>query len=60
MQNIDKKVTLILNLNKKLKRVDFFIQQNFENKFMKEEVQRSHSKSLLIERVLTNLNYLNY
>jgi len=60
MQNIDKKVTLILKLNAKLKRVDFYIDNNFNNKIIEDDIKKAHSLSLLIYRVLTNLNYLNY
>lgn len=66
MQNIDRKVTLILNLNKKLQRKGLLL-TNKETAIkipaLKGHVLQINStlnKLTIIENVLINSNYLNY
>jgi hypothetical protein len=62
MQNLDKKVTLILNLNSKLKKSELYLKNNSGNmpKFMIESIKRVTKSHDTIRTVLENLNYLNY
>lgn len=61
MQNIDKKVTLILKLNSTVKRLDLYLLGGLNApKFMQKEYISATAKRNLIVNVLQNLNYLNY
>lgn len=66
MQNIDKKVTLILKLNSKVKSKSLFLKnkENAQNipalKNYILSIDNNLIKLSIIENVLINLNYLNY
>jgi len=71
MQNFDKKVTLVLNLNKKIKDLDLSIESyeiicpytnsvKIASPLMKKYVIELINKRRILTRVLTNLNVINY
>ena len=61
MQNIDKKVRLILRLNQQLKRHELFLISNSNAPaFMQDNIEKSKAKNIILKNVLSNLNYLNY
>lgn len=61
MQNIDKKTTLILKLNDKIKRLELFlISGGNVPKFMQNDYLTAETKKAVLSNVLSNLNYLNY
>lgn len=61
MKNIDKKVLLILNLNKKVQRLNLYIMEGLNAPiFMQKDYKKAIVKRDAIIKVLTNLNYINY
>lgn len=61
MQSIDKKVTLILKLNAKIKRLDLYLLGGVNvPKFMQKDYSNASIQRDYIFNVLTNLNYINY
>lgn len=61
MQKIDKKITLILKLNAKIKRLELFLISG-ENapKFMRNDYLKAEINKNILTNVLVNMNYLNY
>jgi hypothetical protein len=61
MQNIDKKVRLILRLNSSLRRLELYLISNqYAPKMMHKELTRVTKKYNILKNVLINTNNLNY
>jgi hypothetical protein len=61
MQNIDKKILLVMRLNAKLKRLELYLNSNqYAPKFMHRELTEATLKYNTLKNILINTNYLNY